>query len=287
VPTVTGGSARLPHPTRGGAALPAADRWATIAVGVARAKAANCKSLIVCLNWPQQLEKMGCGGSLPVHPAPKGRAEISQQEKVQPQSAEFWRRRTLALQSELEAHYQGQLQELRKHLQEALQANLAMAGEVRGQANSLACEVKLATEGVHMPHSTAEALLADLESTRSELADAVITVKVQHEEIVRLTQEKVALQTELDSREAEHAKGHQETSPRMNPLPPWTRSPSRLRALPPRRPRPSPLGQLKEDAAGEHLIIRREAELAGRLLHQCGGAEHPSHRKCEAAPCGT
>jgi chromosome segregation ATPase len=66
--------------------------------------------------------------------------------------------------AELEAHYQGQLQELRRYLQEALQANSALAGEFRGQANSLAGEVKLATEGVHMQHSTAEALLAEKEA---------------------------------------------------------------------------------------------------------------------------
>jgi hypothetical protein len=45
-----------------------------------------------------------------------------------------------------------------------LQANSALAGEFRGQANSLAGEVKLATEGVHMQHSTAEALLAEKEA---------------------------------------------------------------------------------------------------------------------------
>jgi Ca2+-binding EF-hand superfamily protein/chromosome segregation ATPase len=64
----------------------------------------------------------------------------------------------------LESHYQGQMQELRKYLQEALQANSAIAGEVRGQANSVAGEVKLSTEGVHMPHSTAQALLAEKEA---------------------------------------------------------------------------------------------------------------------------
>jgi len=146
---------------------------------------------------------MGCGGSVPVHPAPEGRAEnpqpasngsaeTSRQETVQPQSAEFWRRRTLTLQ-------------------------------------------------------------AELDSTRSELADAVINIKGQHEEIVKLTQEKVALQTELDSRKAEHANGHTEThTARMNPLPPSTRRPSRLRALPPRRPRPSTSGYLGEAASSSN-----------------------------------
>ena len=103
---------------------------------------------------------MGCGGSVPVHPAPEGRAETShpapdqraetsRQEKVQPQSAEFWRRRTLTLQ-------------------------------------------------------------AELDSSRSELQDAVINIKEQHEKIVKITQEKVALQKELDSRKAEHANGRTE-----------------------------------------------------------------------------
>jgi hypothetical protein len=248
---------------------------------------------------------MGCGGSVPVHPAPEGRAENSQpttngsaetsrQEKVQPQSAEFWRRRTLTLQAELDStrseladaviNIKGQHEQIVKLTQEkvALQTELDSRKAEHADGLTMGCggnvPVHPAPEGrAENPHSAPNGraetsrqekvqpqsaefwrrrtltLQAELDTTRSELADAVINIKGQHEQIVKLTQEKVALQTELDSRKAEHANGRTEThAPRMNPLPPSTRRPSRLRALPPRRPRPSTPGHLGEAASSSN-----------------------------------